>query len=396
VKVLWVATKPPWPPTDGGRLVSALTIEALHAAGQDLTLLAPVGPNAPHRAEAEAHLEAWCRPILVAASPASLLWAGLRSLGGRTPTTVRRHAIQALREQAARLTAREGFDVVHAEQVQALAQCDGLGVPIVMRAQNVESDLWRGAARGAGLFGPWLRREASRLAAWEGAAVRRTASTVALTAPDAARLALLSGAPEKTRVVPAPFPARLPPAEEPLPGAPVVVVLGSAGWRPNREGTAWFLTRVWPLVKAGCPGAILYLFGGDTGGGDGVVVKPAPSDSREAFPPASILAVPLHVASGVRMKILEAWARGVPVVATPEAAAGLEAAHGRELLIAGGAPEFAEGIRRLHAEPRLAAALVEAGRRLLAAVHAPEAVAARLVDVYSAVLSAGSRKKSSF
>jgi hypothetical protein len=385
MRILWVATKPPWPPVDGGRLVSALTIEALHAAGHEGTLVSPIDPRAGDRAAVEARLTRWCRPFLVPAAPAHLLRAGMRSALGRMPATIYRHALPAVRRRVTRLAFRESFDIAHAEQVQALAQCDGLGVPVVLRAQNVESDLWHGAAQRAGLFGRWLRREARRLAAWEGAAVRRTASTVALTKRDAERLTLLSGAPAKTRVVPAPFPVRLPPAEEPLPGAPAVVVFGSAGWRPNREGTTWFLRRVWPLVRAGCPGAILHLFGGDAVGGDGVETKPAPSESREAFAPASILAVPLHLASGVRMKILEAWARGVPVVATPEAAAGLAAAHERELLLASSASEFAAAIRRLHAEPGLPVALVESGRRLLETVHAPGAVAAGLVEVYSSV-----------
>jgi glycosyltransferase involved in cell wall biosynthesis len=85
------------------------------------------------------------------------------------------------------------------------------------------------------------------------------------------------------------------------------------------------------------------------------------------------------------MKVLEAWARGVPVVATPEAMAGLGAAHGREVLVAQDAGEFAAAIARLHREPTLARALVAAGRAALAAHHSPTAVAARLTEIYATV-----------
>jgi len=97
-----------------------------------------------------------------------------------------------------------------------------------------------------------------------------------------------------------------------------------------------------------------------------------------------VLAVPLRVASGVRMKILEAWARGLPVVATPAAAAGLGAEDGRELLLAADSDGFAAAVARLAAEPVLAAELVAAGRSALVRRHAPAAVAAELLRVYAA------------
>ena len=116
-----------------------------------------------------------------------------------------------------------------------------------------------------------------------------------------------------------------------------------------------------------------------------MAVHEAPADSREAFPPGAILAVPLRIASGVRVKILESWARGVPVVATPEAAAGLDASDGEELLIAPDPHGFATAIRRLHADASLARALVDAGRILLSARHDPARIAERLAQIYAEV-----------
>jgi glycosyltransferase involved in cell wall biosynthesis len=139
------------------------------------------------------------------------------------------------------------------------------------------------------------------------------------------------------------------------------------------------------------PQAVLHVLGMPVRAGASVSARPAPADSGEAFPEGAVLVVPLRVASGVRMKILEAWARGVPVVATPEAAQGLEATDGRELLLARDSGEFAHALRRLHEEPGVAAALVSAGCDRLAARHEPAAVAARLVEVYASALSTGGR-----
>jgi hypothetical protein len=389
MKILWVTTKAPWPPADGGRLLVANTLAALSAAGHEVTLVTPVDPDRADPGLAAA-LRAFCVPHLVASRPRSLALAVLRSRLQGVPVTVARHARDVVRRQVGRLLATHAFDVVHAEQVQALPQCEDAprwSLPVVLRSQNVETDLWAAAARGSPLLGGLVRGEEGRLAAWEGRAVRRAAATVALTARDAARLRALSGAGVRVHEIRAPFPATLPPAREPLPGKPAVVVLGSDGWRPNREGAAWFLARVWPAVKAVLPSAILHLFGSGThrGSGAGVIVRPPPEDSRVAFPAGAVFVVPVPFASGVRMRILEAWARGIPVVATPAAAEGLDADDGRELLIAPDPAGFATAIRRLHDRLEVAAALVAAGRSFLATHHDPRRVTAQLLDVYTAV-----------
>jgi glycosyl transferase family 1/glycosyl transferase family 4 len=394
MRIMWVATKPPWPPVDGGRLVAAVTLEALRASGLEPTVVAPVDPRERDLAAAAARREGWHGLVLVPSSPASLPWMAVRGSIGRLPVTVRRHALPRVRRAVAGLLASESFDLAHAEQIQALrplVEAERSSVPIVLRAQNVESELWQGASRTAAVLGWFLRCEAKRLAAWEGEMVRGAAATVALTAWDAARLAELSGVPDRVHHVPAPFPSRLPSAGSPLPGSPVVVLLGSEGWRPNRDGARWFVDRVWPRVRMDLPQAVLHVLGLPARAGAGVYVRPAPADSREAFADGAVLVVPLLVASGVRMKILEAWARGVPVVATPEAALGLEATDGRDLLLARQPEDFALALRRIHEEPGLAAALVAAGRDRLAIHHEPGAVAARLVEVYSSVVSTSRR-----
>jgi hypothetical protein len=391
LNVLVVATKSPWPPVDGGRLLLLNTLQGLAALGCRPTLVAPVDPGAFALAEVARELASWCAPALVPAAPLSAVAALLRAAG--RPLSIARHSLPAVREEVERRLAAGRFDLVHAEQLQALPQAEpafAYGVPVVLRAQNVESDLWTATARrGRGLRGFFLQGEAGKLAAWEGRAVRRAARTLALTREDAGRLRELAeweADDEKVGVVRAPFPA-LPPGTGRLAGEPAVVVFGSRGWLPNEEGAAWFTAEVWPLVRETLPEAVLHRFGAPSvQETQGIVAHPSPRDSAEVYAPGSILAVPLRIASGVRIKILEAWARGVPVVATPAALAGLEAVDGVEALVAQGARDFAAAIARLHREPGLAAALVAGGRRACRERHDPEEVAKRLLAEYARVL----------
>ena len=96
--------------------------------------------------------------------------------------------------------------------------------------------------------------------------------------------------------------------------------------------------------------------------------------------------MPLRIASGVRIKVLEAWARGVPVVGTPAALSGLEVEDGQEALVARDSLEFARALARLHGEPGLRERIVEGGRRARRERHDPARVVRDLLAAYGEIL----------
>jgi len=393
MRVLWVATKAPWPPRDGGRLLQLETLRLLAAGGEgetgvEVELVAPA-PRRDHAAIAAA-LAPLCRAHLVDARPLPLPLAAVRAALRREPVTAARHRLTAVAREVARAAAERPFDVVHAEQVQAMPQALAAGRPVLLRAQNVESELWRGASGGV-ITGTsstkraphgWRGREADRLARWEAAMVRHAALTLAVTERDASALAALApGA--RVEALPVPFPSELP-AGPPLPGAPAFTLLAGAGWPPNREGAEAFVAGTWPRVLQALPQARLHLFGDAGAAAAGVVHHAAPADPSVAFPTGGILVVPLAVASGVRMKVLEAWARGIPVAATPAAAAGLAATSGDELLVAAMGEPLADALVALGRDDVLRERLARAARELLRRRHAPAPLRARLLACYAA------------
>ena len=369
------------------------TLRLLAAAGNDeetveVDLVAPE-PRRTHAA-IEAALATLCRPHLVAARPLPLPLALLLARMRREPVTAARHRLAPVAHRVARVASASGASVVHAEQVQAMPQALAAGRPVLLRAQNVESELWRGQGVAAATASSFRRREAARVAGWEVAMLRRAALTVAVTERDAAALrALAPGA--RVEPLPVPFPAELPLGAS-LPGAPAVVILVGTGWQPNREGAEAFVTHAWPLVRQASPSAQLHLFGEVRAAGDGIVRHAPPADPAVAFARGSILVVPLATASGVRMKVLEAWARGVPVVATPAAASGLDATHGRELLVAEMGEPLAQALVALAGEAELRESLVRSGRQLLRRRHHPAALRARLLACYAAAAGSESAR----
>lgn len=404
MKILWVATKMPWPPRDGGRLVQKLTLEALADQGVEVTVVAPVAEDSPAGDWLPERLPSGLRLEPVEVQGPTRLRTAWRVLLGE-PWTLAAHRRRRVEGRVGELVAAGSYDLVHAEQLQAWPQTAPArrrGLPAVLRAQNVESDLWRGMAEleGTGAVRARVFRwQGRRLARWEARVVAEADRVVTLTEPDRERLRQLAeehtGEPLPTAevvAVPTPFPSRLPAAERRLEGEPPVVLLGSGGWPPNRDAEVWMLRDLWPRVRQELPGAVLHAFGGGGGGREvgsealgeeGVVRHPAPEDSRDAFAPGSVLVVPLRLASGVRMKILEAWARGLPVVATAEAVRGLGGEPDREALEARDAGTLASALERLRGDgSEEAKRLVRAGHRRLEEAHDSGAVAERLCEVY--------------
>src|SRR4029079_7878484 len=86
--------------------------------------------------------------------------------------------------------------------------------------------------------------------------------------------------------------------------------------------------------------------------------------AREPYGAKSqVFVVPLLAGGGMRVKILDAWARGLPVVSTTIGAEGLDARDGDNLLLADTTAAFAEAVNRVLGDAALAARLSEAGRR---------------------------------
>ena len=85
---------------------------------------------------------------------------------------------------------------------------------------------------------------------------------------------------------------------------------------------------------------------------------------RARIAQAQAAVVPVLSGSGTRIKILEAWAAGTPVVSTPLGAEGLDCLPGRHLLLAESPPAFAQAVSQILSDPALAGRLATAGRAL--------------------------------
>ncbi len=141
----------------------------------------------------------------------------------------------------------------------------------------------------------------------------------------------------------------------PYSAGPVFAFTGTMDYRPNVDAVRWFVSAVLPRVVAEKPDATLHVVGRSPAPAvlrlsaqHGHVVVTGPVDDvRPYFSRAAVFVVPIRMAGGVRLKILEALAMGLPVVSTTVGAEGTDLVDGNEILIADAAEPFAAAILRM-------------------------------------------------
>lgn len=167
------------------------------------------------------------------------------------------------------------------------------------------------------------------------------------------------------------------PAATADPHAQRILMVADYTYEPNANGLRFLVDEVMPRVWTERPEATLRLVGrglpGSDGGPAGRVgpdprVQPAGfvDDLNAEYAQASCAVVPLLEGGGTPFKFLEAMAHGLPVVATPRAAAGLAVRDGEHYLEGEDAQTFAGAIIALTGENADTARLAAAGRALVA------------------------------
>lgn len=155
----------------------------------------------------------------------------------------------------------------------------------------------------------------------------------------------------------------------------------------DQAGPVGELARRRPAVSPGPARA-------DIGDGPGcptlrITVTGFVEDLSPLYRRADVVVAPLRGGSGTRIKLLEAFAHGVPVVTTPDGAAGLAMTDRQHLLIGRTDPELASAAAEVLTDGPLARGLAAAAERHARATHGPEVVAAQVEELFEAAQLAG-------
>jgi glycosyltransferase involved in cell wall biosynthesis len=392
MRVLVVTETVPYPLDSGGRIKTFHTLEILRRA-HEVRLHAFIrdGAQRAHQAPLEALGVPTTLHLLQRSLPKEA-WFAARSLWG-APYSVGRHFDGGVMRSLQTAIATWRPDLVYCDHLSMAEYARRLPVPFVYDAHNVEYAILQ---RFAGTRRDPLSRAAAavewrRVRDYEAEVCRQSRLVFVVSGVDGAELGRLAGSSVRFSTVPIAVDATVPVVQS-LTAAPALMFLGGLHWPPNADALVTFVRESWPGVRAACPAATLTSVGRD----DSAVAdecRAAPGVRLTGWVPeiesyvaqSRVLVVPMRAGSGMRVKILEAMARGVPVVSTSVGCEGIDVESGRHLLVADEPQAFAAAVVRVLQDGALADRLRHEARALVLAKYDVPAVSTSVLDALASV-----------
>jgi len=395
--LLAVTSQLPWPLDSGGHLRTFHLLRSL-SSHVHVRLVAGVPPG--QEGGVQAVRDAGIAVIPAYVSERQPLREGVRLAkafaAGEPYVFYRRHDRRAVRQALTGAIADARPDILYLDHLDSMlfSSLAG-GSHIVADLHNVYSLLVeRTAAEHRSMIASWyLRRESRLLDAVERKAARDADLVMTVSDTEAAHFQKLGA--RRTCVVPngvdCPYYESLPLGRE-TPRAPIVLFVGGLSWAPNVSAVQFLARTVLPGLRVRYPEAVVRIVGrgepatmSALAGLPGVQVTGSVPDVRPHLAEASVVAVPLESGGGTRLKILEAFAAGLPVVSTAVGCEGIAAAHGRHLVVAE-RDDFAGAIVGLFADPGSGRRLATEARELVRRVYDWSVVGRQAAEAVSAVV----------
>jgi glycosyltransferase involved in cell wall biosynthesis len=389
MRILLLTQVVPNPPDSGPKIKTHYLLRYL-AQHHEVTLVSFVRTEAEEQAACA--LEGLCKTVHTVWLRRSR-WrdAGylLASLVSARPLLMMRDESVRLRRLLTGLVARERFDLVHADQLNMAQFGLATRLPMVLDAHNAVWTIFRRLAQQSrGLKRLLLELEWRKLRRYEGQVCRASAAVMAVSEED--RLALLAaGAPEPISVIPIAVDVAGTQRIRRRPKAQGILSLATMHWPPNIDGVLWFAREILPHIRHTAPQAPFYVVGArppaevrELAHDPTIQVIGYVEDPLPYLEASAVMVVPLRAGGGMRVKVLEALARGIPIVSTSIGIEGIDLTPGDHVLVADEPAAFADAVVRLLQDSTLGARLATAGRRHALAHYDWRAVCPAIEAVY--------------
>lgn len=393
MKLLQIASMVPYPVDEGGRVVLYNTTKQFLNRGVEVHFACPrMNQNDSTGFSQIVPLH------LLDIDPRTRLVGAVNNLFSSLPYNIEKYYSQSALQKLIKIATEVKFDAIHVDTLHMAQYGIELkrlfGIPIVLREHNFESDITR-RFRDYSL-NPFIRLYATmqhkRIMSFEANTVQQFDMVFPITNEDDAKLRLIAPRMRST-VISAGVDTRI------LQLSPnhisnKILFLINYDWPPNKDSLEYYIGQILPNVARLCPGVTTLLIGKGTekykrnAAVNNIEVGGYLQNLNDVSALGSIAIVPLRIGSGMRIKILELMAMGKVVITTSVGAEGIEAEHGRHLIVSDDPYEFATSIAHYLGSPEASARIGENARKLVEEKYSWDIVGKRMFEVYTSLVHA--------
>lgn len=374
-EALFLAHRIPWPPDRGDKIRSHHVLKWLSAHMP--VHVATFGETSEDMA-GSGDLATVAKTQCVARRSKSVAMAGLEAIISAKPISLTAFSHRDITDYVERVLRQYPVDLIYVFSCQ-MAQYvpQGFAGRVIMDFVDVDSAKFE--SYGGDGYSPMemiYRREGRKLAAWEAKVAQRSQASLLVSPQEAdlfrSRNPMLNGSVHvlANGVDTNRYDPTITDSVAAIGAGPHLVFTGQMDYTPNEQGVEWFVRDILPMVQTFVPEAKLHIVGRaptervlKLAKMDGVNVVGEVPDVRPWLKAADVVVAPLRIARGVQNKVIEAMAMGRPVVASTEAATGIDAVSDQHFLVARDETQFCQHIVDLLGHPRRARKIGLSARR---------------------------------
>ncbi len=392
MKILLLCNKLPYPTNDGSSIAIARMIEGFISQNCHVSVLSlntkkhfKDANNIPKEVLDKAHFSI----IDVNTNPTAR--GAFANLFQKLPFHVNRFYQAEVALKLEQLLTEQEFDIVQIEGIFMMPYLklirEKSSAKIALRTHNIEHQIWQRAIENTTqhVLKVFLKTQTKKLIRYENWCAKEADFIVAISINDENYFKKLN--PHSITI-----PCGIPNVR------PIDHInnhhffhLGAMDWMPNKQGVNWLVNEVWPIVYAANSKLTLHLAGRAMDDKllhlkqEGIQVHGEIENAKTFRAKYGIMLVPLLAGSGIRIKIIEGIAEGIPVISTSIGAEGIDATQGKEMILADSAQEFAEAMLLLANNIEKCESIGKNAANLASENFMNNNLASKLVAFYSSV-----------
>lgn len=375
MKILLVCHRLPYPPNRGGKIRAFNMIR--HLGERHSVVVASLALTEQER-EQGADLARYCEEVIVDVVPDTVRWMNAcKALATPTPSSVAYFWSRRLANRIKEKIAAHKFDaiLVHCAFVAQYVMDRGDSLRILDYG-DLDSAKWAEYAHWKAFpLSQGYALEARKLRRYERQIADHFDRCTVTTQGEKEQFDSL-GASTPCTVIPNGVDTSYFSATQTSSSKNSIVFLGRMDYFPNIDGVCYFADSIFPLIQRAAPQSEFWIVGSnpsrrvrDLAKNPKIKVTGHVADVRSYLKAAAISVAPLRIARGTQNKILESMAAGIPVVASPQAAKGINAVSDRDFLVASEPAAFAQRVIDALHNSKLRRDLSTAGQAQIERAH---------------------------